>query len=69
MFTGKFFGWKKFLFWILLKLRQRKRKLHDENAEGRGKVGGYGRKARSSIANMEAVQKLDPHPDVGVRNN
>ena len=64
MFTGKFFSWKRWLFWILLKLRQRKRKSHDENAMGSGQVGGYGRKSRNSVADMEAAQKLDPHPDV-----
>ena len=66
VFSGKFFTWKKLLFWILLKLRQRKRKSQDENVEGNGEVGGYGRKSRNSIADMEAAQKLDPHPDVCV---
>ena len=66
VYTGKFFTMKKLLFWILLKLRQRKGKSQNENAEGNGKVGGYGRKSWNSIADMEAPQKLDPHPDVCV---
>ena len=59
---------KRWLFWILLKLRQRRHKSSagEGSKETEKKVGGYGKKSHSSLADMESPQKLDPHPQVNV---